>query len=251
MDAYVTTTIKDAIATIEFYHHQSNSLPSAILTQLTTAIVEAGSNIGVKVIVLQSSGDRTFCAGASFDELIAISNEAEGLHFFSGFAHVINAMRRCPKFIICRVQGKAIGGGVGLACAADYTMATQYAQVKLSELAVGIGPFVVGPAVERKIGTSAAYELAIDAANLRTAQWAYSKGMYTVVTNTIAELDVHIQVLATTLTKYNAEAMASIKAAFWQGTAHWEQLLYERAAVSGKLVLSEHTKAAISAFKTK
>jgi methylglutaconyl-CoA hydratase len=251
MDAYVKSFTQNHITTIEFFHSQSNSLPAAILQQLAQTITTVGTDAGTTVIILQSGGDRTFCAGASFDELMAIQNEAEGLAFFSGFAHVINAMRQCPKIIIGRVQGKAIGGGVGLASSCDYTFATQYADIKLSELAVGIGPFVVGPAVERKIGSTAAYELAIDATNFRTAQWAKEKGLYATVSDSIETMDIAIQALANTLAKSNPEAMAQIKKAFWQGTDHWDILLIERAKISGSLVLSDFTRNAISKFKSK
>jgi methylglutaconyl-CoA hydratase len=251
MDAYVKSFTQNHITTIEFFHPQSNSLPAAILQQLAQTITTVGKDAGTTVIILQSGGDRTFCAGASFDELMAIQNEAEGLAFFSGFAHVINAMRQCPKFIIGRVQGKAIGGGVGLASSCDYTFATLYADIKLSELAVGIGPFVVGPAVERKIGSTAAYELAIDATNFRTAQWAKEKGLYATISDTIETMDVAIQTLANTLANSNPEAMTQIKKAFWQGTDHWDTLLIERAKISGSLVLSNFTRNAISKFKSK
>jgi methylglutaconyl-CoA hydratase len=251
MQPYVTATLLNGINTIEFFHPQSNSLPASVLQQLATTITIAGNDAGTKVIILKSAGDRTFCAGASFDELMAVQNEAEGLAFFSGFANVINAMRLCPKLIIACVQGKAIGGGVGIACSADYTLATQYADVKLSELAVGIGPFVVGPAVERKIGTQAAYELAIDATNFRTANWAKEKGMYANVFATIEAMHQAANELAATLANSNPDAMAQIKIAFWAGTEHWDVLLINRAKISGSLVLSAFTKNAIAKFKGK
>jgi methylglutaconyl-CoA hydratase len=251
MESYVKATTNNFITIIEFFHPQSNSLPSVILQQLTTAITNAGEDVNCTVIILQSGGVKTFCAGASFDELMHIKNEQEGLHFFSGFANVINAMRLCPKLIIGRVQGKAIGGGVGLASSCDYTFATKNADIKLSELAVGIGPFVVGPAVERKIGTNAAYELAIDATNFRTSNWAMQKGLYTNIYDTIEEMDIAIHQLSITLSNSSPEAMQQIKKAFWVGTEHWETLLIERAKISGSLVLSDFTKNAIAKFKTK
>ena len=202
------------------------------------------------MIILKSAGDKTFCSGASFDELVAIKNEAEGLKFFSGFAHVINAMRKCPKFIIGRIQGKCVGGGVGLASAVDYAFATNKADVKLSELAVGIGPFVVGPAVERKIGTSAFSVLAIDATNWRNTDWAKRKGLFAEIHDSIENMDEAIYNLASTLAHANPVAMTEMKKIFWRGTEHWEELLKERAAISGKLVLSEFTKNAIEKFKT-
>ena len=199
---------------------------------------------------MQSAGEKAFCAGASFDELIAIENLEQGKKFFSGFAMVINAMRTAPKFVIARVQGKAVGGGVGIACAADYTFAVESASVKLSELAVGIGPFVVGPAVERKVGTAAFSQLTINATEWQTAQWAKEKNMYAEVYNTVSETDEAIDSLATKLSQSNPEAMLLLKKAMWQGTEHWDNLLLERAEMSGKLVLSDFTKNAIQKFKT-
>lgn len=250
-EGYVNTAVANHIATIEFYHPQSNSLPAHLLNSLAEAIATAGTNDAVRVIILRSAGEKAFCAGASFDELMAINNEEEGLRFFSGFAKVINAARTCPKFIIGRVQGKAVGGGVGMASAVDYCFATEAAAVKLSELAVGIGPFVVGPAVERKIGTSAMSELAIDASSWRSAEWAAQKGLYCGVFTDVAAMDEAIGALAERLAKSNPEAMSMLKSVFWQGTAHWDQLLSERAAMSGKLVLSDFTRNAIASFKAK
>lgn len=247
----VTTSIEKGIATITFSHPAHNSMPSSQLSKLTEAIHAAGENDLVKVIVLKSAGDRTFCAGASFDELASIQDFETGKQFFLGFANVINAMRECPKFIIGRIQGKAIGGGVGLAAATDYCIATQYATIKLSELAVGIGPFVVGPAVERKIGTSAFTQLAMNATEWQTAEWAKEKGLYNEIFNAISEMDDYIIHLAEKLSQSNPEAMHLLKKIFWQGTGHWDDLLAARAAMSGQLVLSDFTKKAIEAFKQK
>jgi methylglutaconyl-CoA hydratase len=229
----------------------SNSLPGHILQTLADTITEVASDERTKVLVLQSQGSKAFCAGASFDELISIQDLETGLAFFSGFAKVINACRKAPKLIIGRVQGKAVGGGVGLASATDYCFATTKADVKLSELAVGIGPFVVGPAVERKIGLSAMSELAINATEWRSAQWAKEKGLYTEIYEDEASLDAAIQGLSERLANSNPEAMQELKQIFWQGTENWDNLLLERAAISGRLVLSEFTRAAISAFKAK
>lgn len=250
-EAYVNINHHNGCSTITFYSPKSNSLPSHILQQLAAAISAEGENKNCKVILLKSAGESTFCAGASFDELMAITTEEEGFQFFSGFAAVINAIRICPKFVLCRVQGKATGGGVGIAAAADYTLATEAAAIKLSELAVGIGPMVVGPAVERKMGTSAAYELAIDATTFRPATWAMQKGLYANIYLTIPELDVAIVKLIQILTLSSPQAMTEIKKAFWVGTEHWHTLLPERAVISGKLVLSEFTKNYIASFKAK
>ena len=246
----VASSIKNGIGNITFSHPQSNSLPGAILKKLAEEITSAGNNSEAKVIVLQSAGEKAFCAGASFDELIAIENLEQGKKFFSGFAMVINAMRTAPKFVIARVQGKAVGGGVGIACAADYTFAVESASVKLSELAVGIGPFVVGPAVERKVGTAAFSQLTINATEWQTAEWAKQKNMYADMYKSVSEMDEAIDILANKLAQSNPEAMLLLKKVMWQGTEHWDSLLLERAEMSGKLVLSDFTKNAIQKFKT-
>ena len=250
--AYVKTEeIQDGIFEISFFHEAQNSLPTEILNQLAWAVRDAGQNDAVKVIILKSGGDRTFCAGASFTELIAIHDFDTGEKFFSGFAHVINALRTCGKIVIGRVQGKAIGGGVGLASAVDYCYATAQASIKLSELAVGIGPFVVGPAVERKVGLSAFSQLTLNATELYTAQWAKEKGLYADVFETIDAMDEAVLVLAQKLVNSNPEALRLLKKVFWQGTDHWDTLLIERAGMSGKLVLSDFTKKALAAFAVK
>jgi methylglutaconyl-CoA hydratase len=250
-NGYVTTELDHGIATVEFFHPLSNSLPAKILTDLAHSIDKAGQDERVKVIVLRSAGDGAFCAGASFDELVAISNEKDGKKFFMGFANVINAIRKAHKFVIGRVQGKTVGGGVGLASACDYTIASESASVKLSELAIGIGPFVVGPAVERKLGKSCFSQLAMDATEWRNAEWAKKHGLYSEIYKTIAEVDDAVNHLADTLAHSNPEAMALLKKAFWQGTEHWDSLLDDRAAMSGKLVLSSFTRNAIEKFKSK
>ncbi len=242
---------QDGIRTIMFSHPAHNSLPGKLLATLADAIETSGIDPEVKIIVLKSGGDRTFCAGASFDELLSIEDIETGKVFFSGFANVINALRKCPKLVIGRVQGKAIGGGVGIAAACDYCMATKFAAIKLSELAVGIGPFVVGPAVERKVGVSAMSQLTINATELQTAEWARQKGLYTEVYDSVGEMDTAIEVLSQKLVASNPDAMRLLKKVFWQGTEHWDELLSERAAVSGQLVLSDFTKNAIQKFKTK
>jgi len=253
-DAALTEGVSSAVdgrgvAVVTFAHPRSNSLPGAILTKLADAIRGLGERKDVRVVVLGSAGNRAFCAGASFDELVAISDEAEGLQFFMGFANVINSMRSIPQLVIGRVQGKAVGGGVGVASATDYCLATKHAAVKLSELAVGIGPFVVGPAVERKLGVSAMSQLAIDATEWRSAAWAHSNGLYASVHEDVEALDEAVDALAGRLAASNPEAMAEMKRTFWRGTEEWDVLLAERAAISGRLVLSDFTKQAIARFK--
>lgn len=251
MEGTITSNIENGIGTITFFHPQSNSMPGTQLRNLAAEIEKLGKDDNAKVIVLQSEGEKTFCAGASFDELISIKDIDTGLKFFSGFAMVINAMRKAPKFVIARVQGKAVGGGVGIAASADYTFAVENASIKLSELAVGIGPFVVGPAVERKVGTSAFCQLTINATEWQTAQWAKDKGLYAEVFETATEMDKCIKTLATKLATSNPEAMMMLKKVMWQGTENWDTLLIERAAMSGTLVLSEFTVNAINKFKQK
>ncbi|MEP6465525.1 MAG: enoyl-CoA hydratase/isomerase family protein [Parafilimonas sp.] len=250
-NGYVKTETHQGITTIEFFHPQSNSLPGKILEELAQEIHIAGHDDDCKLIILKSVGDRTFCAGASFDELIAITNETEGTKFFSGFANVINAIRKCSKFIIARIQGKCVGGGVGLAAACDYAIALEGADVKLSELALGIGPFVVGPAIERKIGIAAFGQLAIDAASWHSSDWAKKKGLYTELHHDIESLDESVRKLSSFLLHNSAQAMADLKKILWEGTEHWDKLLHERAAISGKLVLSDFTKNYIKEFKEK
>ena len=245
---HISTTIQDKIATIEFYHPSHNSLPGKLLAGLEQAIYDVGHNKDVIIIVLKSAGERTFCAGASFDELVAINNEKVGKEFFLGFANVINAIRKVPKLVVGRVHGKAVGGGVGLAAACDYCMATKYASVKLSELAVGIGPFVIGPAVERKVGVSAFSHMAINATEWRTAEWAREKGLFTEVFQSTEQLDEYVTHFTEKLVTMNPEAMRLLKKVFWEGTDHWDALLEERAEMSGRLVLSEFSKKAISSF---
>lgn len=249
MEPYVKIKNKRGVGYIEFFHPAHNSLPSHLLSELVRAITAAGEDDNIKVIVLQSGGDRTFCAGASFEELVAIENETDGKTFFSGFANVINAMRKCPKFIIGRIQGKTVGGGVGLASATDYCMATKYAEIKLSELNVGIGPFVVGPAVRRKLGLSAMSQIAMDANSFYSAEWAMQKGLYTKVFESIEALDQAIVEFSENLKNYNPKAMTEMKTMFWRETEDWDQLLIQRAKISGRLVLSEFTKEKLKEYK--
>ncbi len=249
MNEYVKLKIGNGIGTIEFFHPQSNSLPSHVLNKLSETITAAGENDEVKVIILRSGGDRAFCAGASLDELMAIEDESQGKQFFSGFANFINVARKCPKFIIGRVQGKAVGGGVGMASSMDYCFATKYAFVKLSELAIGIGPFVVGPPIERKIGLSAFSQLSINATEWHSAQWAKEKGLFAEVYETAEEMDVAIQTLAEKLASSNPDSMRGLKQVIWEGMDHWDNLLLERAAMSGRWVLSDFTRKTLARLK--
>ena len=249
MDGFVNAEVADGICTVTFFHPASNSLPGDILSKLAKTIHSAGLDLDTRVIVLKSSGERAFCAGASFDELLALKNETEGLEFFSGFANVINAIRTCPKFVIGRVQGKAVGGGVGLAAAVDHCFATKHASVKLSELAIGIGPFVVGPAIERKVGTSGFSQLSIDATSWKTASWAAQYGLYADVFESTEEMDDAVSRLATQLASSSPEAMKELKKVLWNGTDDWENKLKELAQISGRLILGDFSKEAINSFK--
>lgn len=248
-DGYVKTSTEGGIATVIFHHPKSNSLPGHVLRAMAKAIEEAGHDRDVRVIVLRSDGDKAFCAGASFDELLAIDSEARGTAFFSGFAEVINAVRKAPVFVIGRIHSHAVGGGVGLACAVDIAYAHEGATARLSELAIGIGPFVVGPAVERKVGSGAFGLLTATPATRRSAAWCEQHGLYAEVLPTIEALDARIDAHAKELATYSSEAMAELKRVMWRGTEDWDTLLAQRAALSGRLVLSEFTTQAIARFK--
>ncbi len=247
---YVRTDITpDGVAHVIFYHPNHNSLPSRLLAELAAAFDAAGQNPAAKVVVLRSADHKTFCAGASFDELVAIEDYNTSLRFFSGFGTVINAMRRCPKIVIGRIHGKAVGGGVGLAAATDFCMASQWASVRLSELAVGFGPFVIGPAVERKVGPAAFAQMALNPSEWFTADWGKNKNLFQEAFDTVEQLDAYLAHFTHKLCSYSPEALTELKKVFWQGTEHWDTLLHERAAISGRLALSEFTKQAIAEFK--
>jgi len=248
-DGYVKTSTEGGIATVTFHHPKSNSLPGHILRGMADAISAAGKDPDVRVIVLRSDGDKAFCAGASFDELVAINDAATGLTFFSGFAHVINAIRKAPVLVIGRIHAHTVGGGVGLACAVDIAYAHDKASARLSELAIGIGPFVVGPAVERKVGPGTFGLLSASPALRREADWCVERGMYAEAFPTIEALDARIEAHTKELAAYSPEAMAELKQVMWKGTEDWDDLLIERAAISGRLVLSAFTRNAIARFK--
>lgn len=246
---FVRTDIQNNIATIRFFHPASNSFPSSQLANLAESISELNSNNDIHLIILKSEGEKAFCAGASFDELLNVTNLEQGSLFFSGFANVINAMRKSNKLIIGRIQGKTVGGGVGLAAACDYTFATKAAAIKLSELAIGIGPFVIEPAVSRKIGKPALAEMTLDAENWKSADWAFENKLYTQLFDNVELMDDALEKFTKTLSSYNPEALTEMKKVLWEGTENWDTLLKERAAISGKLVLSKFTVNALNAFK--
>jgi len=248
-DSFVNLDIKDTVATITFFTPHHNALPTSILNRLEAVLYEVSDNKEVNVVILKSGGDRTFCAGASFNELMAIENEAQGKNFFMGFAKVILAMRSCVQPIIVRVQGKTVGGGVGIAAAADYCLASSYASIKLSELSIGIGPFVIGPAVERKIGVSAFSQMTLNAQEFYKPEWAHSKGLYAEVVESNEALDNRVGELAKYLASYNPEALKAAKKIFWEGTDHWDEILKSRAETSGRLVLSKFTKEKLQSYK--
>ncbi|NHN26546.1 enoyl-CoA hydratase/isomerase family protein [Flavobacterium jejuense] len=249
MQATITTNIQDNIATISFFHPAGNSFPSSQLEQLTQELNSAGKSDVISVIILKSEGTGAFCAGASFDELLAVTNLEEGSKFFSGFANIINAMRKCPKLIIGRAHGKAVGGGVGLLAACDYVFAHNNAAVKLSELAIGIGPFVIEPAVSKKIGKTAMAEMTLEPTAWKNANWALEKGLFSKVFSSVEDLDGNLASFAEQLASYNPDALVAMKKVLWEGTENWDSLLFERAAISGRLVLSDFTKNALLQFK--
>lgn len=242
------TTFQNAVATVQFGHLASNSFPRELLDRLTAEINLLSRNETISVIILKSEGSKVFCSGASFDELLTIENEVQGTEFFSGFAHLLNAMRNCTKLIIGRVQGKAVGGGVGIIAACDYVLATPESAIKLSELAIGIGPFVIEPAVSRKIGKPAMTEMTLAAHEWKSANWALQKGLFSAI-HEMSELDAATENFSQKLSSYNPEALSEMKKIIWEGTENWESLLFERAAITGKLVLSEFSKSALLQFK--
>ncbi|WP_163410048.1 enoyl-CoA hydratase/isomerase family protein [Flavobacterium ajazii] len=242
------TSFQDTVATVQFGHPASNSFPRQLLDKLTAEINSLSRNEDVSVIILKSEGAKTFCSGASFDELLKIENQEQGVEFFSGFAHLLNAMRNCNKIIIGRVQGKAVGGGVGIISACDYVFATPQCDIKLSELAIGIGPFVIEPAVSRKIGKTAMTEMTLAGHEWKSADWALQKGLFSVLCEA-ENLDAEVANFAQKLSSYNPEALKEMKKIIWEGTEVWESLLFERAAITGKLVLSDFTRKALLQFK--
>jgi methylglutaconyl-CoA hydratase len=240
----VKVGIANGIATVEFSHPKGNSLPAALLQRLADEIARVGSAPEARVIVLRSAGEGPFCGGASFDEFRAVDGPERGQEFFSGFARVILAMIRAPKFVITRVQGKVAGGGIGIVAASDYVVADERASLRLSELAVGIGPFVVGPVIERKIGLAHFSAMTVDA-DWRDAEWGERVGLYARRVSDIGELDDCVDDRARALAASNPEAMVELKKVFWRGTEDWPALLQQRAGMSGRMVLSEFTKRAI------
>ena len=246
--SYVKGELHAHIYTIEWYHPQGNSLTSAMLAGMLHEVSYAAHNNDAQVVLLRSAG-AAFCGGASFTELLQLQNEKTAIAFFNGVANLILAMKRCPKFIVARVHGKCVGGGLGIAAAADYAIAIEEAEIKLSELSIGIGPLVVGPAIERKTGVSAFSQLAIDAGNWRNADWARRKGIYAELHPNLESMEESITRLTNSLTHYSPEAMAEVKKMIWHNTEHWEQLLPERAAVSGKLIMSAEAKKFLDKFR--
>ncbi|MBK9272442.1 MAG: enoyl-CoA hydratase/isomerase family protein [Saprospiraceae bacterium] len=251
MDPYVKVSTKEYYEEISFFSEQSNSLPSALLLSLADKITEVSKSSTKSLILLKSEGEKAFCAGASFDELVTIRDLPSGIQFFSGFSKVILALKNSPKIVIGRIHGKAVGGGVGLAAACDYAMATHFSSIRLSELAVGIGPFVIGPVVEKKIGTSTFAKLALNATEWQTADWAKQNNLFHEVFQTTEQLDQYIEYFSSILASSNPEALAELKSVFWEGTDHWENLMNKRASISGRLVLSQFSKNAIAKFKQK
>jgi len=236
----VTSNTAAGVATITFSHPKSNSLPGRLLAELAGAVRAAGEDAEARVIVIRSEGDGPFCAGASFAELQGITDAEGGKRFFMGFVNLILAMIRAPKFVVTRVQGKAVGGGVGIVSASDYALAATGASLKLSELAVGLGPFIVGLPIEKKVGMGAFAAMSIDA-DWRDASWGLQHGLYAEVHPDIAALDAALEKRVAALVSSNPEAMAQLKRVFWEGTEGWEAQLEARAEMSGTLVLSEFT----------
>lgn len=247
-NGFVNQELKNNISEITFGHPKSNSLPGEILELLAQTILNEGAKEEVKAILLKSDGERAFCAGASFDELLSIDELENSKKFFGGFAKVLNAMRSCGKLVIVRVQGKTTGGGVGIACAADYCFATKDSAMALTELNLGIGPFVIGPFVERKMGKSAYSAMSIDA-DFRSADWCEQHDVYHSVSENISEMDVEINKFLEKLATRSSDALSLIKKVSWEGTEHFEQLMPERILMSASLILEDSAKENIGKIK--
>ena len=247
-NGFVTSEIKNNISEITFGTPKSNSLPGEILELLAKTILESGEDQNVKAILLKSEGEKAFCAGASFDELLEIEELEKSKIFFGGFAKVLNAIRSCGKLVIARVQGKTTGGGVGIACAADYCFATKDAAMALTELNLGIGPFVIGPYVERKLGKSAYAAMSIDA-DFRSADWCEKHDVYHSVSENIQMMDEEIDKFLEKLSTRSSDALALIKKVSWEGTEHFEQLMPERILMSASLILEDSAKENIGKIK--
>lgn len=247
-NGFVTQELKNNISEITFGTPKSNSLPGEILEKLAQTILESGKDENVKAILLKSEGEKAFCAGASFDELLEIEELEKSKIFFGGFAKVLNAMRNCGKLVVVRVQGKTTGGGVGIACAADYCFATKDSAMALTELNLGIGPFVIGPYVERKIGKSAYGAMSIDA-DFRSANWCEKHDVYHSVSENIQEMDEKIAAFMNKLSERSADALALIKKVSWEGSEHFDQLMPERILMSASLILEDSAKKNIELIK--
>lgn len=250
-NAYVKNEIENHVATIEFFHPKGNSFPSVQLEKLIQTIQDLGENEDARVIVLKSAGEKVFCAGASFDELLLIEDFEKGKKFFSGFANLILAMRNCPKFIIGCVEGKVVGGGVGIVAACDYALAMYNASIRLSELSIGIGPFVIEPAITRKIGIQAFSELTLNPKEWVSSDWCLKHGFYNKTFSKPEDLQKATQEFTEQLSQYSPEAMKNLKSIFWENAENWDEIMPKRAAMSGKLVLSDFTKETLNKFKSK
>jgi methylglutaconyl-CoA hydratase len=242
MQEYIKYEIKEHCAVIEFYHPAHNSMSMKLLKSMAELFDDLNDVKDIKCILLTSAGKGSFCAGANFEELKSIKNESEGLHFFSGFGNVINSMRRCTKLVIGRIHGKAVGGGVGLISACDIAFGTVNTSIRLSELAIGIGPFVIAPAVIRKTGIAAFSDLSFNPLEWKSADWAQNHGLFSKVFENTEGLDDHIKSYVDCISSFSIDAIAENKKLLWEGTENWHQLLLDRAAISGKLILNSDLK---------
>lgn len=250
LEGTVQASVADGVGTVEFSHPKGNSLPAKLLDDLAGAITKLGNDAAARVIVLRSAGTGAFCAGASFDEFVTLADAEAGKRFFSGFSRVVLAMVRAPKFVLTRVHGRAAGGALGVIAASDYSIALRTASVKLSELQVGIGPFVVGVVIERKLGLAPFQSLAVHA-DWHDADWCERHGLYSALVDDEAALDVAVEAHAKRLASSNPDAMAEMKRIFWHDIGDWEERMNERAAMSGRMVFSNFTHAALTKFRAR
>lgn len=239
---YIHYAAEYGIGRIEFFHSRGNALTSTMLREITSFIRAAGEDPEIKIVMIQSAGEASFCGGASLDELMECDSVKEARDFFMGFAHLLTAIRTCPKLVVVRVQGKVVGGGLGIVAVADLAFATVEASIRLSELSIGLGPFVIGAAVERKIGISAFSELTYLSSIWKDAHWAKEKGLFSAVFETLAALDIAMAAQIIELETYAPEAIALTKKMFWAQTPEWSDELEKRAGYSAKLWIQKKTR---------
>lgn len=250
MQPTVHTQIENSIAKIQFYNPASNACDPSMLAQMVHAFNTLSANSQVKVILLSSKGNKAFCAGASITHLSELKDMKAATDFFSGFGRLILSMKNCNKIIVTSVQGKAVGGGVGIIAASDYVIATENSGLRLSELMIGIGPLVIAPAVIRKVGVAHFSQLSLKPSTWKDAKWGAAHGLFNELVTDGDSLENVTVDYCNSLASYSAQALSALKSVLWQGTEHWEELLYENAAKTATLSLSEDAQESFKKFNS-